>query len=68
MVPPVDVSLKIEPLSHCVCCTISFLHTGPDDISSSLSERHTSYTIAYKNRYHDQVVYIYNGTIGSEFR
>ena len=21
MVPPVDVSLKIEPLSHCVCCT-----------------------------------------------
>ena len=23
MVPPVDVSLKIEPLSHCVCYTIS---------------------------------------------
>ena len=22
MVPPVDVSLQIEPLSHCVCCTI----------------------------------------------
>ena len=22
VVPPVDVSLKIEPLSHCVCCII----------------------------------------------
>ena len=26
--PPVEVSLKIEPLSHCVCCTIIQLHSG----------------------------------------
>ena len=31
MVPPVDVSLKIEPLSHCLCCTIMSVFSSDTD-------------------------------------
>ena len=39
MVPPVGVSLKIEPLSHCVCCTIMAAFDIDMRTSSGLSCR-----------------------------
>ena len=37
MVPPVDVSLKIEPLSHCVCCTMIAAPRGVVDMEVTSS-------------------------------
>ena len=41
MVPPVDVSLKIEPLSHCVCCTIRCAQFGRTVGNMSTNSRDT---------------------------